>query len=557
MDSGYVLGIDYGSDSARALLVAVADGREYSSAVCNYQRWKKGLYCDAAKNQFRQHPQDYIDTLETIIAECLKNAPQSCREQIIGISINTTGSTPVAVNSAGTPLALTGEFSENPNAMFILWKDHTAIREAEEINHYARTWGGEDFTKYSGGAYSSEWFWAKILHVLRIDEKIRDATFSWVEHSDWMPALLTGNTNPLKLKRSRCSAGHKAMWHASWGGLPPEEFWGGIDPLLSGLRKNLYSQTFTSDISAGALSKEWAERLNLPAGIPVGVGAIDAHMGAVGAKIGPGTIVKVIGTSTCDMAVIENDKLGDNVIEGICGQVDGSILPGYAGLEAGQSAFGDLYAWYRKLLNWPLEAVLADDPELSQEVKDKLVSKINDATLQKLNDAAEKISIDSDIPVALDWINGRRTPGADQSLKMAIAGISMGMDAPGIYRAIVEATAFGNRRIMEHLEENKVEIKEIVAVGGIARKAPFVMQVCADVLGKPISVAGSDQCCALGSAIFAAVMAGAYPSVAKAQEIMGTGIEQTFYPDMHMYKIYSARYKKYLALGTFAQSKVC
>ena len=294
----YVIGMDYGSDSVRALLVNVETGEEISSSVYQYERWKAGLFCDPANNQFRQHPLDYLTGLESTVKGVLKEAPADAGQNVVGICVDTTGSTPVAVNKAGTPLALTEGFEDNPNAMFILWKDHTAVKEAEEINTLAKTWGGEDYTKFSGGIYSSEWFWAKILRTLRVDEKVREAAFSWVEHCDWISAVLTGNTDPLTMKRSRCAAGHKAMWHASWKGLPAEKFLKKLDPLLAGLRDRLYTETDTAEVKAGNLTEEWAEKLGLSTDVVVGGGAFDCHMGAVGGQIKPYYISKVMGTST-------------------------------------------------------------------------------------------------------------------------------------------------------------------------------------------------------------------------------------------------------------------
>jgi L-ribulokinase len=342
-DKSYVIGVDFGTDSVRSILIDASDGREVSSHVVNFKRWSEGRYCDPSKNQFRQHPLDYIEGLEQTVYGALKKADSGIREGIVGIGVDTTGSTPAPVDRAGTVLAMHDEFRENPNAMFVLWKDHTSVREAEEVNQVAKGWGGTDFTKYEGGVYSSEWFWAKILHILREDQKVRNAVFSWVEHADWIPAILTGNTDPLTLMRNRCAAGHKAMWHPEWGGLPPEEFLVKLDPLLGGLRARLYSDTHTSDQRAGGLTERWAKKLGLEVGTAVAVGAFDAHMGAVGSEIREGTFVMILGTSACDMAVATPDVVSDKLVAGICGQVDGSIVPGMIGLEAGQSSFGDVF----------------------------------------------------------------------------------------------------------------------------------------------------------------------------------------------------------------------
>ena len=323
----YVIGMDFGTDSVRVVIVNVESGKEEASAVTYYPRWSQGKYCDPAKNQFRQHPLDYIESLEASVKGALAKLPAEAVRNVVGIGIDTTGSTPGAVDREGTPLALKEEFQDNPNAMFVLWKDHTSVKEAEEINQVARTWGGIDFTQYEGGVYSSEWFWAKILHVLRADQKVSEAAFSWMEHCDWMAALLTGNNDPLTLKRSRCAAGHKAMWHESWGGLPDEAFLVKVDPLLKGLRERLYTETYTNDVKVGNLTAEWAARLGLQPGVAVAVGGFDAHMGAVGAGIKKTTLSKIMGTSTCDMLVAPSDVIGTKLVAGICGQVDGSIIP--------------------------------------------------------------------------------------------------------------------------------------------------------------------------------------------------------------------------------------
>ncbi len=358
--------------------------RKYHTIYPILKDGQKVLYCNPDKNQFRQHPLDHIKSLEESVVGALKAAPPGTEYNIIGIGVDTTGSTAGPVDKNGTALALKKEFSDNPNAMFVMWKDHSTVEEADLINKVARSWGGEDYTKYEGGVYSSEWFWSKILHILKEDKKVREAAFSWVEHADWIPAVLTGNTYPFKIKRSRCAAGHKAMWHASWGGLPPEDFLEKISPLLSGLRDRLYTKTYTSDNAAGGLTAEWAARLGLKEGIPVSVGAYDSHMGAVGAGVSPGTFVKIIGTSCCDITVSPKNEIGEKLVSGICGQVDGSVIPGMIGLEAGQSAYGDVYAWFRDLLSWPLENLL------SSVLIKKEIKKTVDSIIPGLTEAASK-----------------------------------------------------------------------------------------------------------------------------------------------------------------------
>jgi len=550
-----VFGIDYGTDSVRSVLIDTADGRELGSAVFEYPRWKKGLYCDPAINQYRQHPSDYIEGLEYTVKETIKRAGDIRPEEIVGITIDTTGSTPVAVNREGVPLSFTDEFKENPNSMFILWKDHTAVAEAEDINQLAHTWGGVDYTKYVGGVYSSEWFWAKILHVLRYDEAMRDAAYSWVEHCDWMPALMTGNTDPLRLKRSRCAAGHKAMWHEEFDGLPPEDFLVRLDPLLKGLRDRLYKDTYTSDEVAGTLSEEWAQRLGLTTGTVVGVGAFDAHLGAVGGEIKPGYLSKIIGTSTCDMMVVPMDKYGKKLIKGICGQVNGSIIPGMLGLEAGQSAFGDVYAWFKNLLLWPVNNLSGED-KLNAKIWESVKEKISEALIPELTKEAENIPIETSEVIALDWLNGRRTPDANQNLKGALAGLTLGTDAPCIFRALVEATAFGSKKIADRFIENGIDIEGAIALGGVAKKSPFVMQVLADVMNMPIKVARSEQAVALGSAMAAAVVAGVYKTFEEAQDAMGSGFEKEYNPITENTVKYAKVYGKYSLLGGFIEQKM-
>lgn len=538
----YVIGIDYGTDSVRALVVNALNGAEVATAVYYYPRWQKGLYCNPETSQYRQHPMDYLEGMEASVRQALADAGPEVAAQVYGISVDTTGSTPVAVNEAGTPLALTPDLADNPNAMFVLWKDHTANREADEINALARQWD-IDFTQYVGGIYSSEWFWAKILHVLRSDEVVRTAAFSWVEHCDWISAELTGNTRPLELKRSRCAAGHKAMWHEAFGGLPSDAFLTALDPMLSGLRERLFHSSYTSDTPMGSLSPAWASRLGLPAGITVGVGAFDAHMGAIGSGIEPYSLVRVMGTSTCDMLIAPNEAHADTLVHGICGQVDGSILPGMLGLEAGQSAFGDVYAWFQRVLEFPLNALFPRD--IAAEKARQIIP--------MLSEQAALLPVRVDDPVALDWFNGRRTPDANHTLRGALSGLNLGSDAPRLFKALVEATAFGARRIVERFREEGIPIHQVIGIGGVSKKSPYVMQMLADVLQMPIKIARSEQTCALGAAMCAAAAAGLYANLDDAVAAMRSGYDATYYPRADRKEIYDALYQRYLALGDFIE----
>ncbi len=551
----FVIGLDYGTDSVRAVLIDTATGREAAADVFTYPRWAAGKYCDPTKNQFRQHPLDHLEGLTHTVRHCLAGGPEGCAGRVAAISIDTTGSTPAALDSEGAVLALRPEFAENPNAMFILWKDHTAVAEADEINHTARTWGGIDFTRYVGGIYSSEWYYAKILHTLRVDESVRKHAYTWVEHCDWIPAVLTGTTAPARLKHGVCAAGHKALWHDRWGGLPSEEFFQALDPLLTGLRKRLYNQVFTSDTAAGGLTAEWAEKLGLPVNTPVGIGAFDAHMGAVGGGITPYSFVRVIGTSTCDMLIAPVHDIQDTVVRGICGQVDGSIIPGMIGMEAGQSAYGDIYAWFQDLLLWP-GALLEDSALIDKKTAAALTDELSARLLSRLSKAAADIPIAQSGIVALDWLNGRRTPDANQNLRGALTGLNLSSDAPRIFRALVEATAFGGKAIVERFLSESVHIKEVIAIGGVARKSSFAMQVLADVLDMDIKVARSDQTVALGAAMFAAVVGGVYANIGEAQEAMSCGFETVYKPIKEHVAQYRVLYEKYLKIGSFVESEL-
>jgi len=552
----FVIGVDYGTDSVRSVIINARNGEEMASSVYNYPRWQKGLYCDAPNNQFRQHPLDYIEGLEITIKDCIKTAGgATVASNIKGLSVDTTGSTPVAVDKTGTPLALTAAFTENPNAMFVLWKDHTAVKEAAEINEHATKFS-VNYLKYVGGVYSSEWFWAKLLHVLRVDENVRKATHSWVEHCDWIPFLLTGGKNANDIKRGRCSAGHKALWAEEFGGLPPDAFFATLDPVLKGFTSKLFTDTYTADQAAGKLSVEWAQRLGLSTGVIVGTGAFDAHMGAVGGQIEPYHLSKVMGTSTCDILVAPVNEMKDKLVRGICGQVNGSVIPGMIGLEAGQSAFGDTYAWFKNIVCWPMDNLLGQSSIIDGRTAEALKLELSELIIPELSRQAALLSIDEDSELAIDWFNGRRTPDADQSLKGAITGLGLGSDAPRVFKALAEATCFGAKSIVERFVSEGIPVKGLIGIGGVAKKSPFVMQMMADILGMPIRIHQFKHTCALGAAMFAAVVAGIYPTVEEAMAAMGRGFDVEYYPNAQYQEVYKRRYKQYNSLGEFVASEI-
>jgi len=527
----YAIGLDYGTNSVRALVVDAADGAEVGTCVSNYPSGEHGILLDPKNpNLARQRPGDYIEGFYRSVQGALKAARKESgveAEQVVGIGIDTTGSTPMPVDRAGTPIALERRFARNLAAQAWLWKDHTSHAEAAEITQKARDSGAPYLAK-CGGTYSSEWFWSKILHCKRTSPAVFAAAYGWVELADFVPGFITGNLDPTSMARGVCAAGHKAMYNAQWGGLPSEEFLAGLDPGLVEIRRRYAPEAVPSDQKAGELTAEVAAKVGLRPGIPVAVGAFDAHMGAVGAGIEPGALVKIIGTSTCDMMVVPSDQpLAD--IPGLCGIVPGSIIPGMYGLEAGQSAVGDIFNWFASHL-----------------VPGKYTSR-GDAHAA-LTREAEKLKPGQSGLLALDWNNGNRTILVDPLLTGLLVGQTLHTTAPEIYRALVEATAFGALTIITRFEEYGVAVREVVNCGGIAEKNPFVMQIYADVCNRPMKISRSAQTCALGAAIFGAVVGGAYRTTEEAQERM-TGVKPKVYrPNKKAAAVYSELYGLYRLL---------
>jgi len=532
--SRYALGLDYGTNSVRAVVVALADGRELGSGVRDYPSGEAGILLDPTDpNLARQNPQDYLCTLPDVVAGAVAQARQADTAfdpaEVIGIGIDTTGSTPIPVDASGTPLAAQPRFRNNLNAMAWLWKDHTSHAEAARITQVAEQMRPQYLAK-CGGTYSSEWFWAKALHLKHVAPDVFDAMGGFLECCDYIPALLAGDTRPEAIVAGVCAAGHKAMYCDEWGGLPDKEFLAAVDPALADLRDKLYEKAVPSDHLAGRLSDEWAGRLGLSPGIAVAVGAFDAHMGAVGAGVGEGTLVKILGTSTCDMMVMPNTReLAD--IPGVCGIVDGSILPGCYGIEAGQSAVGDIFLW------WVNHQV----PEsYGSTAEEKFVNLAEAAAKQKPGEHGL---------LALDWNNGNRCVLVDVRLSGLLLGQTLHTQPHEVYRALIEATAFGALTIIDRIEQYGVGVDEVVNCGGLATKNPLLMQIYADVLNRPMKVSRSDQTCALGAAIFGAVAAGkeasGFGSVPEAQAAIAGVRDKQYVPDPGAHGVYAELYALY------------
>ena len=532
----YSLGLDFGTNSCRSLVVDLENGHELASCVVDYPSGENGILLDPTDpNVARQNPADYFFSLEGAVNGALKraadNSPGFNPASIIGIGIDTTGSSPVPVDSEGTPLGLLPELQYDRNAMVWLWKDHSSFSEAAEITEMAQKMRPEYLAKI-GGTYSSEWFWSKIWHCKNTAPEIFTAASSFVEICDYIPAVLSGETRPDKILRSVCAAGHKAMYSNDWGGLPDKEYLAALDPALADLRNRLYAKAVPSDHIAGRLSQKWAEKLGLKPGIAIAVGGFDAHMGGVGAGVKEGTLVKILGTSTCDIMVSPKNKgLAD--IPGVCGIVDGSVLPGYYGIEAGQSAVGDIFLWF-----------------VNHLVPDKYGKSI-DEKFKNLEVEASKQKPGEHGLLALDWNNGNRTVLVDVRLSGLIIGQTLHTQAHEIYRALIEATAFGALTIIDRIREYGVPVEEIVNCGGLASKNAFLMQIYADIIDRPMKISRSDQTPAMGAAIFGAIAAGkelsGYSRVDEAQEVM-TGIKEVYEPRAEYRDVYRELFRLYSQL---------
>lgn len=521
----YVIGVDYGSDSARAVLVDASSGATIASSTKNYPRWTEGLYCDAGENRFRQHPLDYLECLEKVLGDVVDACPD--KGSIKAIGVDTTASTPCFVDDHCTPLSLKEGFEEDPDAMFVLWKDHTGLLEAEQINAASKK-ADVDYTAPCGFHYSPEAYWSKVLHILRRSEGIRRQSTFAIELCDWIPAVLTGCDDVRRLRTSHCAAGCKQLYAEAWGGWPPRDFFTGIDPILGPVWDCLPESNYGCDEPAGTLSREWADRLGLSSDVIVSVGNVDAHSGGIGGGVRHKAFVMNIGTSACYMTTVPNEIMGDRMISGVYGQIKDGILRGSVGYEVSLSAFGDVFAWFRRLLS----TFVGDE-------------KTADMILPVLAEQAAGLRQRLDAPQATDYFNGRRSPDPDNFLTASITGLKITTTAAEIYYALVEAVAFATKAIVDFMAANDVQLERFIGIGGISQKSPFVMQMLADVLGHDIEVSSCKDCCAMGAAIQASVACGIHPDTVSAQNAMCQEVSVTYHPDASKADIFEERYKRY------------
>lgn len=548
MKKPVVAGVDFGSDSVRVVLVDTDSGESVASCTGPYSRWGQKRYCSPAAHRFRQHPQDYLEAFTQAFTGALARSGGAA-ERLAAIAVDATGSTPCPVDEEGTALALREEFRDDPDAMFYLWKDHTAVLEAEDVNReFSR--GDVDYTRYQG-IYSSEWYWAKILHCARTNRKVTEAAWSWVEHCDWLPAILTGNTRPGRLYRGACGAGHKVLYHSAFGGVPGSDCLDALHPHLGAVGRRYGHNVVPAGTPLGTVTPEWAGRLGIADGVIVGMGSLDAHAGGVGAGVGPGTMVKVVGTSTVDMLVADPAQLEGKDLRAYCGLAENSIVPGYTGVEAGQAAFGDVYSWLRETLLWPVRELLPAVPGMTEEQGRLILDTLHNQTIRALE--AEAARIDESGVLAVDWLNGRRYPRLNEQVKGALFGLGLGSAAPELFRALAVSTVFGSRRILESFLDNGLTVDRLILVGGIAKKSPYVVQMMADVLNRPVMVCREDQACARGAAMYAAVAAGIYPDIPAAQQALCEPYRVTCSPRPEKVADYNRQYSRYLACGEFVE----
>lgn len=543
-----VLGMDFGTDSVRVIAVDSENGRQVAEGSANYPRWGRKEYCDASAQCFRQHPLDHMEAMIAAVRSMVAGMDPADWQRISAIGVDATGSTACPVDRSGKPLALLDAFADDPLAMFHMWKDLSSVEEADEINAAVQAWKDRtdvDYCLYAG-PYSAERILAKVLKSIRQSPDIRREAYTWMELTDWIPNLLVGCDDADKLYRCWCGASHKMLWYSRWNGLPDKDFLAGLDPDLVRIAETFRAPEL-STACLGTISPEWAQRLNLPEHTLIAGGKIDAHCGAVGAGANTTTVAAVLGTSTVLMTIADPSVLQKDGVRGICAMGENSIMPGYIGLEAGQAAFGDAYAWLCSLLGWGVNHI--DDEALTDEVRSRIQSRMLASLIRALPPADAPLNL-----TMVDWLNGRRHPYVNDAIRAGIFGLSLGTDAPELFRSLIFATVFGTRRLIDGFEKLGVQVENVMAVGGIAQKNPYIMQVMADTFGKRICIPETKQACALGAAMSASVACGDHPDLLTAQRAMVSPVIAEYTPDARRHALYDGWYRKYLRLGEMAEA---
>lgn len=513
-----MVGVDFGTGGVRVVVLDAVTGESLSTASARFDRWDAGEYCDPARHVFRQHPRELTEAFYQAAGEALTALPEAQRAAVVGVSVDTTGSSPTAIGRNGLPLAFQPAFSEDPAAMMILWKDHAADSEAQEI------------TDGLSEEYSSEWFWAKVLHAARESDLVRAAAVTWAEHADWFPALLCDNREPPSWKRCRSGAAHKSLWRSHPTGYPPRDRFERIDPYLATVWDTLGTDAWSPDERFGVLAEGPAERLGIPAGVAVGVGVFDAHSAALAGGVRPGTVAKIIGTSSSDMVV--TDLPIEHGFPGVESAAPGSIVPGRVTIESGQAAYGDLTEWLVRLISFGSD----------------VAPRLRDDLFASLETAAAAIGL-STVPVALDWFNGRRSPFGDTNVQGALAGLTLGTSAPQLYLSLLEAAACATRAGLEHLRSLGVGMEEVHVLGGVPDRSELAVTVLANVLGRSLSVRESADASARGAAIYAAVVGGVYPDVLTSQTALQLAERYVVSPDVTRVAGHEIRYRRYRELA--------
>ncbi len=524
------LGIDFGTDSARAVLIGTRSGKAVYCCHRAYPRWAEGKYCRPEKAEFHQHPLDYIETLEFLLGEVASHCPDL--QAVKSIAVDSTCSTPCLVDESCTPLALRAEFSDNPGAMFVLWKDKSGVAEAAELKALLAA-AGVPYMRHCGNTYSAEYTWSKILYQLRTHPELRSCAYGYIEEVDFLTSLLIGSAD-FRMRACNAPATIKGLWSKEWGGFPAEEF-RKIDPDLAAVAENTTYDYRSPGTKAGLIAEKYATRFGFSPNVVIAVGAVDAHSGVIGSGSGENTLAMSIGTSSCYW--VNYKKTVGISPDGLVGDADSIMVEGLQSTGVGLSAFGDIFAWFKNILSWGR----SDDTS---------------GLIEALSNAAAELPLKADAVLATDHFNGRRSPFANDVIRAGMNGLSLSTSAPEIFRALVEAAAFATKAAVDQLRVNGIRIESYRAVGGVSSKSPYVMQILSNVLGAPVSICSDADIAARGAAVYGAVAAGIYNSIPEAQAAMTDAGKDAYSPKEDTKDYYNKRYEKYLALARFNEGQV-